>query len=238
MWSPFRWCGRSLVVFVEQPILLWVVQRVDHFGHKLVLLGNLEHGAGILVTTAVISRREYREELAASEALEAVHDALVGSQDKAAPVGIEEVLDAIGSKLDDVSCAVRITDEVRLNAQVLITVCRVRPENVDDELLLGRGHFVDDLERSLDLLDLVQAQKCAANATVQADNFLVNHRSQWKPVKQIIDFVKDGVDVGWFFTQATAALFSEAESIVDPLVLVVTSQQVDLFRILDFESHQ
>ena len=77
------------------------------------------------------------------------------SQHESTPVSVEEVLDTIGPKLDDVSCAVRITDEVRLNAQVLITVGRVRPEDVDDELLLGRGHFMDDLKRSLDLLDLV-----------------------------------------------------------------------------------
>ena len=136
LWSPFRRCGRSLVVFVEQPILLWVVQRVDHFGHKLILLGNLEHGAGILMTTAVVSRREYREELAASKALEAIHDALVGSQDKAAPVSIEEVLDAIRAEFHNVSCAVGVANEVGLNAQVLITISRIGPEDINDELLL------------------------------------------------------------------------------------------------------
>ena len=122
MWSPFRRCGRSLVIFVKQPILLWVVQGIDHFGHEFILLGDLQHGAGILVTTTVVSRREYREELAASKALEAVHDTLVGSQDKAAPVGIEEVLDSIWAELYNVSCAIGVADEVGLNAQVLVTV--------------------------------------------------------------------------------------------------------------------
>ena len=122
MWSPFRRCGRSLVIFVKQPILLWVVQGIDHFGHEFILLGDLEHGAGILVTTTVVSRREYREELAASEALEAVHDTLVGSQDKATPVGIEEVLDSIWAELYNVSCSVGVADEVGLNAQVLVTI--------------------------------------------------------------------------------------------------------------------
>ena len=177
MWSPFRRCGRSLVVFVEQPILLWVVQRVDHFGHKLVLLGNLEHGAGILVTTAVISRREYREELAASEALEAVHDALVGSQDKAAPVGIEEVLDAIWAELHNVSCAVRVADEVGLNAQVLITVSGIGPENINDELLLWSGDFMDNFQRSLNLLDLIKAKQGASDASVKADDSVIDHCS-------------------------------------------------------------
>ena len=122
LWSPFRRCGRSLVIFVKQPILLRVVKGIDHFGHEFILLGDLEHGAGILVTTTVVSRREYREELAASEALEAVHDTLVGSQDKATPVGIEEVLDSIWAELYNVSCSVGVTDEVGLNAQVLVTI--------------------------------------------------------------------------------------------------------------------
>ena len=99
------------------------------------------------------------------------------SQHKSASIRVEEVFDTIRSKLDDVTCAVRISDEVRLDSQVLITVCWVRPENIDNKLLLGCGHLMDDLEWSLDLLDLVKAQKRAANATVQADNFLVNDRS-------------------------------------------------------------
>ena len=74
------------------------------------------------MTTAVVGCREYRKELAASEALKAVHDALVGSQDKAAPVGIEEVLDSIWAELYNVSCAIGVADEVGLNAQVLVTV--------------------------------------------------------------------------------------------------------------------
>ena len=122
LWSPFRRCGRSLVIFVKQPILLWVVQGIDHFGHEFILLSDLEHGTGILVTTTIVSRREYCEELAASEALEAIHDALMGSQDKATPVGIEEVLDSIWAELYNVSCSVGVTDEVGLNAQVLVTI--------------------------------------------------------------------------------------------------------------------
>ena len=74
------------------------------------------------MTTTVVSRREYCEELAASEALEAIHDALVSSQDEAAPVGIEEVFDAIWTELYNVSCTVGVADEVGLNAQVLVTI--------------------------------------------------------------------------------------------------------------------
>ena len=60
----------------------------------------------------------------------------MGSQDKAAPVGIEEVLDTIWAELHDVSSSVRVADEVWLNAQVLITISRIRPEDINDKLLL------------------------------------------------------------------------------------------------------
>ena len=129
------------------------------------------------MTTAVISRREYREELTASEALEAVHDAFVGSQDKAAPVGIEEVLDAIRAELHNVSCAVRVTDEVGLNAQVLITVSGIGPENINYELLLWSGDFMDNFQRSLNLLDLIKAKQGTSDASMKADDFVIDHCS-------------------------------------------------------------
>lgn len=97
---------------------------------------------------------------------------------------------------------------------------------------------MDDLKRPLDLLNLVQAEQCAANATVQADDLLVDDRCQRKPVKQVVDFVEDGVDVGGLLTQTAAALLRETEGIVDPLVLVVAPQEVDLIRELDLEGHQ
>ena len=129
------------------------------------------------MTTAVVGCREYREELSASEALEAVHDALVGSQDKAAPVGIEEVLDAIWAELHNVSCAVRVTDEVGLNAQVLITVSGIGPENINNELLLWSGDFMDNFQRSLNLLNLIKAKQGASNASMKADDFVIDHCS-------------------------------------------------------------
>ena len=53
--SPF-WGSRGshLIVLVQQPVLLWVIQWVDHLRHKLVLLSDLKHGSCILVTTTVI----------------------------------------------------------------------------------------------------------------------------------------------------------------------------------------
>ena len=122
MGCPLGRCRWALVVLVDQPVLLWIIEGVDHFGNKLVLLGYLKHCACVLVPSTVVSGRENSEELTASESLEAVHNALVGSQDELATIGIEEVFDAIRSEFDDVTSAVRVSDEVGLDAKVLVAV--------------------------------------------------------------------------------------------------------------------
>jgi hypothetical protein len=45
---------RALLAILGQPVLLRVVQGVDHLGHELVLFGDLQHGARILVASTVV----------------------------------------------------------------------------------------------------------------------------------------------------------------------------------------
>lgn len=82
---------------------------------------------------------------------------------------------------------------------------------------------MNNFQRSLDLIDLVQTEKCATDASVQAHDTVVDDGSEGKPVEEVVDFVEDRVGVGGFFTQATAAFFSKSEGVVDPLVLMVAS---------------
>ena len=97
---------------------------------------------------------------------------------------------------------------------------------------------MDDFKRSLDLFNLIQAQQGAANATMKANDPLIDDGGQWKPIEQVIDFVEDGVDVSWLFTKSAATLFSKAKSVVNPLILVIASEQMDLIRELYFQGHQ
>ena len=85
--------------------------------------------------SAVVCGGENCEQLASREPLKAIHNALVRSQHKPAPVRVEEVLDAVGAEFDNVTSPVRVANKVRLNAQILIAIRRVRPENINDELL-------------------------------------------------------------------------------------------------------
>jgi len=122
---PPRRRGRSLLRVVVEPVLLRVVEGVNHLGDQFVLFGDLQHGARVFVAAAVVRGRENREQLAGGEALEAVHDALVRAQDKPRLVVLQEQLDPIGTELDDVASAVGVSYKVWLDAKVLITVGRI-----------------------------------------------------------------------------------------------------------------
>ena len=71
---------------------------------------------------AVISGGEDGEKLSASEALKAIHDALMSTKNIAAAIGLEEILHAIRAELDDVASAVGVSNEVRLDAEVLVAI--------------------------------------------------------------------------------------------------------------------
>ena len=73
----------------------------------------------------VVSCREDGKQLSTSESLEAIHNTLVRSQDVPTPVRFEEELDAIRSKLHDVSRVVRVSDKVWLNTHLLIAISRI-----------------------------------------------------------------------------------------------------------------
>ena len=102
--------------------MLRVIQWVDHLWHELILLGDLEHSTCVLVASTVVCSGEDCKELTAGEAFEAIHDALVRSQDISAAIGFEEVLNSVGAKLHDITSTVRISDEVWLDAKILVAI--------------------------------------------------------------------------------------------------------------------
>ena len=75
--------------------------------------------------SAIISCGKYCEKHSTSESLKAIHDALVGAKNKLAPICVEEKLDSIWPKLDDVSSVIRISDVIWLNSHFLIVISRV-----------------------------------------------------------------------------------------------------------------
>lgn len=57
------------------------------------------------------------------------------AQDVLSFVIVKELFHSVGSELHDISGAVGVTDEVWLYAQLLIIICGVAPQNVNNELL-------------------------------------------------------------------------------------------------------
>ena len=96
------------------------------------------------MSATVISGREDSEKLTTCESFEAIHNAFVCSQDETALVGIKEVLYSIRAEFDNVSSTVRVSDEIRLNTKVLVTICRIGPKNVDHKLLLRSRNFMNN----------------------------------------------------------------------------------------------
>ena len=93
-----------------------VIQWVYHFGHELVLLSNLQHRTSVFMSAAIIGGRENCEQLATGESFETVHHTFVCSKNEFASVSIEEVLHSVGAELYDVPCAIRVSDEIWLDA--------------------------------------------------------------------------------------------------------------------------
>jgi len=111
------------------------------------------------VTPAVIRGREHSKELAASESLKAIHHTFMCAKNIFSFIVIKELFDPVRPELDNVSRAIRISDEVRLNTELGIIISGIAPKNVDDELLLWSGDLVDDLEWALDHFNLFDRNK-------------------------------------------------------------------------------
>ncbi len=115
----------------------------------------------------------------------------MSSQDIAASVCLEEVLDSIRAELDNVTRTVGVSDEVWLDTQVLIAICRIRPKDINHKLLFRGRNFVDNFKRSLNLFNLVETQQCATDSSVQAHNSVIDHSSQGEPIEQVVYLVEN-----------------------------------------------
>lgn len=97
---------------------------------------------------------------------------------------------------------------------------------------------MNDFQRTLNLIDLIQVEEGTANATMQTHNPFINDCCERQPVKEVVDLVEDRVDICGLFTKSATAFFGETERVVDPFVLVVTSEQVNFIWEFHFQSHK
>jgi len=161
----------------------------------------------------------------------------MGSQYEIYFIVIQESLDSIWSKLNDISGTIGVPHKIWLNAQFTIAVRRITPENINDQLLLDRANLMNDFQRPSDLFNLFKAYQSTPNPTMQAYYPILDHRCQRQPIEEVIDLIEYGVMVRWVLAESIAAFFSKAKSIIDHPVFVIASQQMNFVRKSNFQSH-
>ena len=143
------------------------------------------------MSSTVISCREYSEEATTSESFKSIHYTLVSSQDEVNFVIFQESFDSIRSKFNNVTSTIWISNKVWLNTKFTITISWITPKDINYKLLLNRTYLVDNLKWSSNLFNLLKTNKSTSNTSMQANNSVFNNACKWKPVEEIIDFIKD-----------------------------------------------
>lgn len=145
------------------------------------------------MSTAVIGSRENCEQATTCKSLETIHNTFVCSQDEAHFIIFKESLYSIWTEFDNVSCSIWISNKVRLDTKLTIRVGRVTPEDINNELLFNRRDLVYNFKRSSNLFYLFKTNKSTSNTTVKANNSFLDNSSEWEPVKELINLVKNRI---------------------------------------------
>jgi hypothetical protein len=67
---------------------------------------------------------------------------------------------------------------------------------------------------------------------MKAEDFILNGGSQWEPVKESIDSIKNRVLIlGFFFTNFIGTFVSETKVDINLAVLMISSDEMNLFRV-------
>lgn len=97
---------------------------------------------------------------------------------------------------------------------------------------------MNDFKGSFDCFNVLDGFERGSDSSMEAKNFIFGDGSQGQPIKKSVDPVEDGILVFGFFVKFFGALVSEAEVDVDLAVFVVSSDEVDLLGVGDFESQE
>lgn len=154
---------------------------------------------------------------------------------------LEEGVQVVSAKVDHVVLLLGIANEIVLEAIFFFVFVRVRPEKIDDALMLLTVVAAKlDLVRPWNLLDALNISHSWADTTVAAEDFAVlsNGGSKRKILEDFVDLCEATVRVIDILSETSSALGSEAEVLVDVFVFVVATKQNNLLGVLQFKSHQ
>lgn len=120
--SPAGWGGWPLpqLLLILDPVVLVGVGGVDHLRDYLVVCLEDQDCACVLVLPAVVSSGEDGDQRTSCEALEAVHHALVGTDDHVQVIFSQETFDSIRAELNDVAGLRGIAEVIGVDAELAI----------------------------------------------------------------------------------------------------------------------
>lgn len=97
---------------------------------------------------------------------------------------------------------------------------------------------MDDFEGSLKGVDLLHVIELRTNTTVEADNLILDKSGQWQILEQLVDPHENGIVIVGILAKTCCTLLRETETIIDPSILMVTTNQVDLLGVPHFQGQE
>ena len=217
------------------------VDRLNDLGRNNQFLLDNEHAGVVAHGCAVVSSGRDSDQLVCSELVNGVKRVLMGSNNHADVVLLQEFVDDIRAVRHDVVVLLRISDGVLLHTKVLISHGGIRPQDVHAHLLDGvcnasKVHF----EWSLDLVDVLKLDNRVANSTVDAKNAVLrslfaNYETERHPFEHIVHLLEHTVWIINILIEPLSALLSKSEVLVNTSILVISSQHENLLGILQLQ---
>mmetsp|Transcript_3821 Transcript_3821/g.11915 ORF Transcript_3821/g.11915 Transcript_3821/m.11915 type:complete len:255 (+) Transcript_3821:588-1352(+) len=173
------WCG-SRGANNDHVGRVWLHRagRLDDERLHLQLPVHKQRGAGVARYATVVGGREDGDQAAACKALDAVHHALVRAHDHLNAVARAELLNHVRTKGHHVGTAPRIGNDA-LNG---VVVCRVRPEQVSQQLTAGVHR-----DGPLDGVDVLHRLDGASQPAVHAKDLALDERRERQVVEHVVD---------------------------------------------------
>lgn len=226
------------LLLILDPVVLVCVGGVNHLRDDLVVRFKDQNGTCVFVLSAVVSCGEDGYQGTSCEALEAVHHTLVGTNDHVKVIFSQEALHSVWAELDDVSSLRRIPQVVGVDAELAVRLGWIRPEDVEDHLGLVVLHLMHDLQGTADLLDILKSVEGGTDSAVEAEDLILDKCSEGQPVEQFVDTSKDRILTLRLLLNLLRALVPKPEVDIDLAILVVATNEVDLFGVDALQGQQ
>ena len=127
---------------------------------------------------------------------------------------------------------------VGVNSEIVVGVGGIRPQYIKHYLGLLILNFMHNFQRSFDILNILKSIERGSDSPMKTQNLILNKSGKRQPVEQPIQPGKNRSLIFRFFLQFISAFISKSKIDVDLAVLVVASDEMDLFGVDAFEGEE